>query len=82
MLTAVDNTAQRVSTTHQAKLAYYLCPAVHDRPGPPAPGEHPAAISLVDRAAALGWPRERVAVIDDDLGKSGTSSVERHDFSA
>jgi DNA invertase Pin-like site-specific DNA recombinase len=28
----------------------------------------------------LGWPRERVAVIDDDLGKSGTSSAERYGF--
>ena len=35
---------------------------------------------LVDRAAALGWPRERITVIDDDLGKSGTSSVGRHGF--
>ena len=29
---------------------------------------------------ALGWPRERVAAIDDDLGKSGTSSAERYGF--
>jgi DNA invertase Pin-like site-specific DNA recombinase len=35
---------------------------------------------LVDRAITLGWPRERVAVIDDDLGKSGTSSAERYGF--
>src|SRR5438046_10129731 len=28
---------------------------------------------LVDRAAALGWPRERIDVIDDDLGISGRS---------
>ena len=26
---------------------------------------------LVDRAVALGWPHERVHVIDEDLGKSG-----------
>jgi DNA invertase Pin-like site-specific DNA recombinase len=35
---------------------------------------------LVDRAVALGWPRERVCVIDDDLGKSGTTSAERLGF--
>ena len=35
---------------------------------------------LVDRAAALGWPRERIAVIDDDLGKSGASASERGGF--
>jgi DNA invertase Pin-like site-specific DNA recombinase len=28
----------------------------------------------------FGWPRERVHVIDDDLGKSGTSSKDRYGF--
>jgi hypothetical protein len=27
--------------------------------------------SLVQRAVGLGWPRERVELIDEDLGKSG-----------
>jgi DNA invertase Pin-like site-specific DNA recombinase len=35
---------------------------------------------LVERATLFGWPRERVHVIDDDLGKSGTSSRDRHGF--
>jgi DNA invertase Pin-like site-specific DNA recombinase len=35
---------------------------------------------LVDRAVRLGWPRERVHVIDEDLGKSGAASSERHGF--
>jgi len=35
---------------------------------------------LVERAAALGWPRERVLVIDDDLGQSGQSIVGRVGF--
>ena len=35
---------------------------------------------MVDRAAELGWPRERITVIDDDLGKSGASGLERHGF--
>jgi DNA invertase Pin-like site-specific DNA recombinase len=35
---------------------------------------------LVERAVLLGWPRERIHVIDDDLGKSGTSSSDRHGF--
>ena len=30
---------------------------------------------LVDRTIALGWPHERVQVIDEDLGKSGAGSV-------
>src|ERR671928_169365 len=35
---------------------------------------------VVDRAVGLGWPRERVRVIDEDLGKSGATSTERHGF--
>jgi len=35
---------------------------------------------LVDRAVDLGWPRERIHVIDEDLGLSGASSAERRGF--
>jgi DNA invertase Pin-like site-specific DNA recombinase len=35
---------------------------------------------LVDRAVVLGWPREQVLVIDDDLGLSGASSENRNGF--
>jgi DNA invertase Pin-like site-specific DNA recombinase len=36
--------------------------------------------ALVDRAVALGWPRDRVTIIDDDLGKSGQSIEGRLGF--
>lgn len=36
--------------------------------------------ALADRAVDLGWPRERVLVIDDDLGKSGQSIEGRLGF--
>jgi len=36
--------------------------------------------ALRQRAVALGWPLERVVVIDDDLGQSGASSEEREGF--
>src|SRR5215471_6149121 len=35
---------------------------------------------LVERAEALGWPRSRVLVIDDDLGRSGASADGRPGF--
>jgi DNA invertase Pin-like site-specific DNA recombinase len=35
---------------------------------------------LTDRAQALGWPRDRIAVIDDDLGRSGASAEGRPGF--
>ena len=36
--------------------------------------------ALRQRAVALGWPAERVVVIDSDLGLSGASAVEREGF--
>ena len=35
---------------------------------------------LVQRAVAWGWSEVRVLVIDDDLGRSGTSAEGRHGF--
>jgi len=36
--------------------------------------------ALRDRAAAAGWPAERIHVIDNDLGKSGSSATARDGF--
>jgi DNA invertase Pin-like site-specific DNA recombinase/predicted DNA-binding transcriptional regulator AlpA/biotin operon repressor len=36
--------------------------------------------ALVERAVELGWPREAVAVVDEDSGRSGASSEERIGF--
>jgi DNA invertase Pin-like site-specific DNA recombinase len=36
--------------------------------------------ALVERACQLGWPREQVLVIDDDLGRSGASTTDRPGF--
>ncbi len=36
--------------------------------------------ALRDRALALGWPLERIHVLDSDLGKSGSKAVDRNGF--
>jgi DNA invertase Pin-like site-specific DNA recombinase len=36
--------------------------------------------ALRERAAALGWPAERIVVVDCDLGQSGASAVDREGF--
>ncbi len=36
--------------------------------------------ALRERAVALGWPLERVVVIDSDLGQSGASAADREGF--
>src|ERR1044071_8593228 len=33
--------------------------------------------ALADRAAQLGWPKEQVIIVDDDLGLSGASTDKR-----
>ena len=80
MLTRPDEPAERVTTAHRAKLAY-----VYIRQSSAGQVRHHQESTelqyrLVDRAAGLGWPRERITVIDDDLGKPGTSSAARRGF--
>jgi DNA invertase Pin-like site-specific DNA recombinase len=36
--------------------------------------------ALRERAIALGWPPERIIVIDQDLGQSGASAADRAGF--
>ncbi|MGK3996229.1 recombinase family protein [Sorangium sp. So ce1024] len=36
--------------------------------------------NLTERAVALGWARERVLIIDDDLGRSGSNAEGRPGF--
>jgi len=80
VLTTTQLTDERITTAHRAKLAY-----VYVRQSSPGQVRHHQESTelqyrLVERAALLGWPRERVHVIDDDLGKSGISSRDRHGF--
>ena len=80
MLTTASFPEERIATAHRAKLAH-----VYVRQSSPGQVRHHQESTelqyrLVERAVLLGWPRERVHVIDDDLGKSGTSSCNRHGF--
>jgi DNA invertase Pin-like site-specific DNA recombinase len=69
-----------ISTSHRARTAYIYVrqssvnQVVHNSESTDL------QYGLVERAVRLGWPRDRVVVIDDDLGKSGSSSNERHGF--
>ena len=36
--------------------------------------------ALVERAVELGWPREAIAVVDEDTGRSGASTHGRLGF--
>jgi DNA invertase Pin-like site-specific DNA recombinase len=80
MLSTSLSTDERITTAHRAKLAY-----VYVRQSSPGQVRHHQESTelqyrLVERAGLFGWPRDRVHVIDDDLGKSGSSSKDRHGF--
>jgi DNA invertase Pin-like site-specific DNA recombinase len=80
VLTTTSFSEDRITTAHRAKLLY-----VYVRQSSPGQVRHHQESTeqqyrLVERAVLLGWPQERVHVIDDDLGKSGTSSSDRHGF--
>ena len=80
MLNTTSFSEERITTAHRAKLLY-----VYVRQSSPGQVRHHKESTqlqyrLVERAVMLGWPRERVHVIDDDLGKSGATSSDRHGF--
>jgi DNA invertase Pin-like site-specific DNA recombinase len=80
VLSAFDESAGLVGNVHRAKLAY-----IYIRQSSAGQVLHHQESTqlqyrLVDRAADLGWPRERIEVVDDDLGKSGASSLQRFGF--
>jgi DNA invertase Pin-like site-specific DNA recombinase len=82
VLTATLSIDERITTAHRAKLAYVY--VRQSSPGQVRHHQESTALQyrLVERAALFGWPRERVHVVDDDLGKSGTSSRDRQGFQA
>src|SRR4051794_8549721 len=76
----LNEPAERVSTAHRAKLAYVY--VRQSTAGQVRQHQESTELQyrLVNRATSLGWPRERITVIDDDLGKSGTTNAERQGF--
>lgn len=80
MLRATNSPDERVTAEHRGKLAY-----IYVRQSSVNQVRHHQESTelqyrLIDRAVALGWPHERVHVIDEDLGKSGSGCVEREGF--
>ncbi len=72
--------SSKVTTTHQAKLAYIYIRQSSLSQLTRHTASTELQYELVERVATLGWPRERIQVIDDDLGKSGTSAEHRSGF--
>src|ERR1700741_4889541 len=74
------NESGKVKLSHTRRAAF-----VYVRQSSPQQVEHnrestARQYALVERACELGWSREQVAVIDEDLGLSGSGSVQRSGF--
>jgi len=70
----------KVTNQHLAKLAYvYVRQSSLSQVMRHAESTN-LQYELVERAAQLGWPSERIQVIDEDLGKSGASTDLRLGF--
>src|SRR6476646_4889712 len=74
------NEGARVTASHHSRQAI-----VYLRQSSPAQVEHnrestERQYALATKARELGWPDERIVVIDEDLGLSGSGSVARSGF--
>ena len=70
----------KVSTAHQQRVAY-----IYIRQSTAAQVEHNRESTdrqymLIGRARDLGWPNDRIKVVDADLAKSADGMVERNGF--
>lgn len=77
---AVDGDRVGVTTEQRAKLAYIYVRQSSVAQVMRHTESTDLQYRLVERAVELGWPRDRVQTIDDDLGKSGTSAEQRLGF--
>ena len=80
MLISSNVADERLTTAHCAKLAYVYVRQSSVNQVRQHQESTELQYRLVDRAIGLGWPHERVQVIDEDLGKSGAGGVDRHGF--
>jgi DNA invertase Pin-like site-specific DNA recombinase len=68
------------TTAHRAKMAYVYIRQSSLMQVTRHAESTDLQYSLVERAVALGWPRERIEIIDEDLGKSGAQAEARSGF--
>ena len=71
---------QKVNASHLARNAYLYVRQSTVRQVLENTESTQRQYALRQRAVALGWPNERVIVIDTDLGQSGASAVDREGF--
>ena len=71
---------QKITTGHLSRLAYLYVRQSTLRQVFENTESTQRQYGLRDRAVALGWPLDRIVVIDSDLGQSGASAADREGF--
>lgn len=71
---------EKIKTTHLNRCAY-----VYVRQSTASQVQHnrestDRQYKLADRAVLLGWPQPQIRIIDEDLARSGSTSVDRNGF--
>jgi len=76
----INDNAQKVTVDHLKRNAYLYIRQSTLRQVFENTESTKRQYALRERAIALGWPIERIAVIDSDLGQSGASAGDREGF--
>lgn len=71
---------QKITTAHLSRLAYLYVRQSTLRQVFENTESTQRQYALRERAVALGWPLDRIVVIDSDLGQSGASAADREGF--
>ena len=72
--------ASKVTPDHLRRDAYVYIRQATVQNGFPKPDRLQRQYDLHQKAVALGWPSQRVVVIESDLGRSGASTRNRKGF--
>ena len=75
-----EETHQKVKATHLKRNAYLYIRQSTPRQVIENTESTKRQYALRQRAVALGWPQDRIIVIDNDLGQSGASTADREGF--
>src|SRR5690242_8645394 len=71
---------QKITSEHLSRMAYLYVRQSTLRQVLENTESTQRQYALRERAVALGWPLERIVVIDRDLGQSGASAADREGF--
>src|SRR5487761_1254553 len=80
-LMSMNNEAhQKITSAHLSRMAYLYVRQSTLRQVFENTESTQRQYALRERAVALGWPLDRIVVIDSDLGQSGASAADREGF--